>query len=358
MLIGPRSIAILGTMLFVSSEIQAPFYADKQNLLFFIDSDSGLRPIRSPTEWEIRRSHIRANMERVLGPLPPYARNSPLDVRVLENEEAPDFVRRKISFLGEHDASDRVTAYLLIPKSPGYGGRYPAVLCLHQTTRPGKAEPAGLAGKPDLHYALELARLGFVTLAPDYPNFGDYAVDPYAIGYASATMKGIVNHRRAVDVLESLPEVDAGKIGVIGHSLGGHNSLFLSVFEPRVRAVVTSCGFNSFHKYMRGDLSGWSHRGYMPRIASMFDRDPARMPFDFTEILAAIAPRPVFINAPVGDSNFEVSGVVDCVAAARPVYHEIFGVRDRLEVHYPAAGHEFPLEVRRAAYRFLERWLR
>ena len=185
------------------------------------------------------------------------------------------------------------------------------MLCLHQTTRIGKGEPAGLGGKPDLQYARELAERGYVTLAPDYPNFGDYHVDAYAMGYASTTMKGIWNHMRAVDLLRSLPEVDGKRIGVIGHSLGGHNSLFLAAFDTRIRAIVTSCGFNSFAKYMKGDLTGWSHKGYMPRIASEYGKDPARMPFDFPGVLAALAPRPVFINAPLNDANFEVSGVRD-----------------------------------------------
>jgi tripartite-type tricarboxylate transporter receptor subunit TctC len=44
------------------------------------------------------------------------------------------------------------------------------MLCLHQTTRIGKGEPAGVGGKTDLQYARELAERGYVTLAPDYPT--------------------------------------------------------------------------------------------------------------------------------------------------------------------------------------------
>ena len=192
-----------------------------------------------------------------------------------------------------------------------------------------------------------------VALAPDYPGFGDYKIDAYAKGYVSTTMKGIWNHRRAVDVLRSLPEVDGERIGVIGHSLGGHNSLFVSVFEPRIKAAVTSCGFTAFPKYYKGNLKGWSHKGYMPRIATEYGLDPKRMPFDFTEILGAIAPRPVFINAPLRDANFDVSGVQDCVAAASPVY-ELLGAKDALRPVYPDGAHDFPPEVRKQAYDFLE----
>jgi dienelactone hydrolase len=228
------------------------------------------------------------------------------------------------------------------------------MLCLHQTTAIGKDEPVGLGGKVNLRYAQELAERGYVTLAPDYPNFGEYHVDAYALGYASATMKGIWNHRRAVDVLVSRPEVDEQRIGVIGHSLGGHNTLFVAAFDSRLKSVVTSCGFNSLFKYKGGDLMGWSHRGYMPRIAEVYGNDPKRMPFDFTEVLAAIAPRPVFINAPMNDDNFEVSGVKDCVRAAAPVYR-LFGAETNLVAVHPSCGHDFPPEVRTAAYEWLAR---
>jgi pimeloyl-ACP methyl ester carboxylesterase len=143
---------------------------------------------------------------------------------------------------------------------------------------------------------------------------------------------------------------------VIGHSLGGHNALFLAAFEPRLRAVVTSCGFNSFFKYMQGDLTGWSHAGYMPRIATRFGKDPKQMPFDFSEVLAAIAPRPVFLNAPMGDDNFEVSGVKDCLLAAAPAY-ALWQAETSLVARHPACGHDFPAVVREEAYAWLERVL-
>src|SRR5213079_3127720 len=118
----------------------------------------------------------------------------------------------------------------------------------------------------NMHLAKELAERGFVVLAPDYPNFGDYRLDVYARGYASATMKGVWNHRRAVDLLQSLPEADTDHIGVIGHSLGGHNSLFVAAFDERIRCVVSCCGFCTFERYMGGKLKGWDQDVYMPRV--------------------------------------------------------------------------------------------
>lgn len=325
------------------------FQPDKQHLLLRRDRRGFEHPITRVGDWGGRRDQILAAMREVMGGPPSGPGTTARGLEVLGEERLPEVTRRRIQFVSPD--GDAVPAYLLLPAARE--GRRPAALCLHQTTPVGKAEPAGLTGSPDLHYALELARRGWVTLVPDYPNFGDSRFDVYAAGYASATMKGIVNHRAAVDVLSSLPEVDPDRIAVIGHSLGGHNALFLAAFEPRVKAVVTSCGFNSFFKYRAGDLTGWSHAGYMPGIAGAYGCDPLRMPFDFTEVLGAIAPRPVFINAPARDDNFELSGVWDCVQAARPVY-ALLGSPDALVIETPDAGHAFPGDVRERAYRWLE----
>ena len=332
-----------------AAEQSLPFYEDKMNLLVYLDAEGKERAITNAEDWAKRRAHILANMEEVMGPLPDRSSLPALEMKIIATEDLGDVIRKKVTYLSEPE--DRVPAYLLVPK--GLNGKAPAMLCLHQTTKIGKGEPAGVGGIPDLHYALELARRGYVTLAPDYVNFGDYEFDAYQNGYASATMKGIWNHMRAVDLLQSLPEVYRGRIGCIGHSLGGHNSMYLSVFEPRLQVVVSSCGFTSFFKYYNGDLTGWSHRGYMPRISERYGRDPNRMPFDFTEVVAALAPRAFFINAPTRDSNFEVSGVRDCVKAAAPVY-ALLGASGRLLAVHPDAEHAFPPDIREQAYAFVD----
>ncbi len=298
--------------------------------------------------WDERREQILAGIQDVMGPLPASPLKPP-EAIVVDQAQFPGFVRQEIT--SDSGDGDSVPAYLFLPAGPLRAR--PAVLCLHQTTVIGKDEPAAIGGQATLHYASELAERGFVALAPDYPGFGEYIIDPYAMGYASATMKGIRNHRRAVDLLASMPEVDPGRIGVIGHSPGGHNALFLAAFEPRISAVVTSCGFTSFRKYKGGDLSGWSHFGYMPRIASDYWNAPELMPFDFSDVLALIAPRPVFINAPVFDANFDWSGVDDCVRSARAIYSRVFHIRNKLRLVHPDSAHDFPSDVRSQAYSFL-----
>ncbi len=332
---------------------KAPTYTDHARLLVVRDSQGHESPILSPVDWQVRRAHILAHLQEVMGPLPGGERRVPLDVQIVETIDEPAYLRKKVTFATE--PGDRVPAWLLIPKNGQ--SRHPAVLCLHQTTRIGKDEPVGLGGKPNLRYAKELAERGYVAIAPDYPNFGEYKVDPYALGYASASMKGIWNHMRAVDLLSSLPEVDPERIGVIGHSLGGHNSIFVALFDDRIKAVVSSCGFNAFPNYYGGNIAGWSHNGYMPRLKDVYGLDLSKVPFDFPELIGALAPRAFFANAPTRDANFEVEGVKTCIRSAQEVYH-LLGVDDRLKAVHPDAEHDFPAEQRQEAYEFLDRFLR
>jgi predicted dienelactone hydrolase len=231
------------------------------------------------------------------------------------------------------------------------------MLCLHQTVPQGKDSPAGLADRPTLHYARELAERGYVTLAPDYPSLGEHEHNFDTDNYISGSMKAIYDNMRAIDLLQSLPEVDGDRIGSIGHSLGGHNSLFTAVFDERIKVVVTSCGFTSAHKYYGGDLHGWSGPRYMPLVATKYNFSPNQIPFDFPEILAAIAPRAIFVVAPLHDSNFEVSGVRDCIDSAAPIF-ALLGQPDRLQVRYPDCEHDFPDAERRESYEFVDRILK
>ena len=331
-----------------------PDNPDPARLLIVNDPTFGERPVRTGLDWGLRRAQILRQMERVMGPLPGPERRLPLAVEYLDSERTPRYLRHRITYQAE--PGDRVPAYLLIPHQLDRPA--PAVLCLHPTSPLGKAQVCGLDGQPSRFYAHELAERGFVCLAPDYPSFGEYVYDFAAQGrYASGTMKAIWNNVRAVDLLESLDQVDRDRIACVGHSLGGHNGLFTAVFDQRICAMVTSCGFNAWEDYYGGDLTGWTSARYMPRIRSEFAVDPRKMPFDFHEVMAAMAPRPVFVSAPLHDDNFAVVGVRKVVDSARSVY-ELFQAADRLQVVYPEAAHDFPDEVRQQAYEWLGEVLR
>lgn len=331
-----------------------PIYQDHERLLVVRTTDGHEASAKTLADWQVRRAHIVSHVEEVMGPLPGGERRVLLDMKVHETFEDPAYTLKRMSYASE--PGDRVPAWLLIPKTPRVQGKFPGALALHQTTAIGKDEPAGIGGKPNLHYAKELAERGYVVLAPDYPNFGEHKVDAFALGYASASMKAIWDNMRGVDLLGSLENVDPERIGVIGHSLGGHNAIFTAVFDLRLKVVVSSCGFNAFPYYYKGNIAGWSHRGYMPRLKEVYELDLHKVPFDFPELIGVLAPRGFFTNSPLRDENFAVEGVRVCVKSARPVY-ELLGAGDRLKAVHADAEHDFPPAERKAAYEFMDMFL-
>jgi len=336
--------------------VAGPRYADHTRLLVVRDGSGRELSVRDRADWNVRRAHILTSFQEVAGPLPGGERRVPLEIRVLATFREKGFVRKKITFAVE--PGDRVPAWLLCPDDPpATAARHPAALCLHQTVTIGKDEPVGLGPNSELQYARELVERGYVTLSPDYPNFGEYRLNVYSLGYQSATMKAIWNNLRAVDLLSSLKEVDPERIAAIGHSLGGHNAIFTALFDPRIKAVVSSCGFNAFPYYYNGNIAGWSHQGYMPRLRTVHGLDLKKVPFDFPELIAALAPRGFFTNSPLHDANFEVKGVRVCLDAAQPVY-ALLGATDRLSAVFPDAQHAFPKKARSRAYEFLDRMLK
>ena len=122
----------------------------------------------------------------------------------------------------------------------------------------------GLSQRENRSYASELAERGFVTLSPSYPLLANYQVEPRDAGFETATMMAIWDNVRGLDLLDAMECVanrstaqKPGRYGTVGHSLGGHNSVFTALFEPRIAAVVSSCGLDSFRDYKGGGAELW-----------------------------------------------------------------------------------------------------
>jgi len=340
-----------------------PARMDRYKLLEFRDANGVVQPVTSADEWHRRRAEILAGMQEVMGALPSRDQLVPLDPQVVEEVDAGTYVRRLITYQSE--AGSRTPAYLCIPKDVlAAKCRAPAVLCLHPTdNQVGHQVVVGLGGRANRCYAAELAEHGYVTISPSYPHLANYWPNLEQLGYASGTMKAIWDNMRAVDLVASLPGVDMSRgVAAIGHSLGGHNAIYTAVFDPRIAVVVTSCGFDSFLDYYAGAErnwyfgQGWCQIRYMPRLSNYRGKLP-QIPFDFPELLGALAPRPVFVNAPQHDDNFQAASVDRCVAAARPIY-ELLGGSGRIAVEHPDCDHDFPDAQRQEAYRLIDAALR
>jgi len=326
---------------------------DRYDLLLYHDDGGEVQRAKTVAEWQRRRAEIMRGLVAVAGPLPGPEKRCPLAVTVEEEVDCGSYVRRFLTYAAE--PGDRVPAYLLIPKSAlTNGASCPAVLCLHQTHALGQKVVVGLGNSTNDEYGVELALRGYVCLAPAYPLLANYHPNLQALGYKSGVMKAIWNNVRGLDLLASLPFVKPARFGAIGHSLGGHTAVFTAVFDERITVVVSSCGLDSFVDYMDGDITGWTSDRYLPRLRDYALRE---IPFDFPELIGALAPRVGFLSAPFGDTNFKWRSVHAIEQAALPVYR-LYGAPDHLRVEHPNCAHQFPPQMRALACQLFDQYLR
>ncbi len=310
------------------------------------------QPIQSVEDWEQRRNAILDGFQEAIGVLPPRDDLPDLDIQISDTESNDAYSRHTINFQSEAD--DRTPAYLYIPKNIGKNAKRVGIVALHPTHKIGKGVVDGQSDKPNRAYARELAMRGHVVIAPDYLSFGEYSDYDFANdNWETGTAKAIWNHMRCVDLLLERDDVDSEKIASIGHSLGGHNAIFHAVFDERVKVVVSSCGWTPFHDYYEGNIKGWTSDRYMPSLLDRYSLDPDKVPFDFYELVAALAPRAFFSNSPLHDANFDWRGVEKAAPKVRRIY-ELYDVPEKLRIAYPNADHDFPDLIRLESYEFIE----
>ncbi len=340
---------------FAAADIPPLRGLSRTDLLEYRDAAGAIKKAVTAAEWEARRLEALEGFQSIAGPLPGPEMRCDLEMETHEEADCGSYVRRLVSY--QSSPGGRVPAYLCIPKTALAGEPAPAVLCLHPTENLiGHKVVVGLGGKPNRQYAAELAERGLVTLSPSYPLLAQYQPNLKALGFSSGTMKAVWDNIRGLDLLETLPFVkkEAG-FAAIGHSLGGHNSIFTAVFDERIKAVVTSCGFDSLLDYKDGNIKGWVQERYMLKMGEFLDR-PQDAPFDHYELIACLAPRHVFVNAPLHDSNFKWDSVDRIAAAARPVF-ALHNAAERLQIFHPDCDHDFPEKERFASYDLIQRVL-
>ena len=308
------------------------------------------------------RIRILKNMEKAMGKLPDRTGLPPFDIHIIDSLKEESYTRYNISFVVAKN--ERITAYLYIPYQKGIPKKLPAMLVLHGTDPLGKRVVDGQGTKPNRGHAKELAQRGCVVIAPDYPSFGDLSdYDFNSDRYESGTMKGIFDHIRCVDLLLNRKDVDPERIGALGLSLGGHNSMFVGAFDTRLKVIVSSSGWTLMDYYNIGEeaskkyggrLGPWAQDRYMPLLRTKYKLDGSKFPFDFDDVITAIAPRSFFSVSPLRDANFDVKGVKRGIEIVAEVYRTL-GAEDKLQVRYPDAEHDFPVESRIEAYSYIDK---
>ena len=175
-----------------------------------------------------------------------YDRDFPLNARTTGIRKSGELTFEKIAFQSFHDGV--VPGLLAVPWEGD--GPYPVVLLLHGLTA-DKTHWLDDAFTHGGEVSRGLLSKGYAVLALDAQYHGDRAIyndfiDPgemifqrkWGIRYSNMMIQTIVDYRRAIDYLESRPDIDAGRVGVLGYSMGGHMAFQLGALEPRVKAIV------------------------------------------------------------------------------------------------------------------------
>ncbi|MBD0320751.1 MAG: dienelactone hydrolase family protein [Gemmatimonadetes bacterium] len=250
-----------------------------------------MRPLRSRVGWLLG--------VLALGGCGAAMRGAPA-VRVAGVEAREGVTVHDVEYAGVDGAT--VKAYLVLPAA---GGRVPAVVYTH---------PAPGSRATYLDEAVLLGRRGVASLVLSapwserafwMPLFKDGAADRARY---SRVVEGL---RRAVDVVAARPEVDAGRIGYVGHSFGASFGGVLVAADPRVRAAILIAGpptFTSIAALNNPALRGEARDRY---AASMAPLEPVRH-------VGRAAPRPVLFQLPRQDELFPPDTLLRYSAAARP----------------------------------------
>jgi len=305
--------------------------------------------------------------ERILSCLGHFPERTEPDPVVVDETDCGTHIRQTVEYTVE--PGERITAYLLLPRE--LNGKAPAVIASHQHNDEydlGKSEPAGLTGDADYRYGLDLCLRGYVTLCPDHLGFeerrppekkraanthlegGGYErllFCQYILSGGSLQTKYLSDLCRGVDVLTSLPYVDGERIGAIGHSLGGQETLWLAWYDRRIKAAVSSCGFSQIHSILR---EGINHNFAMFVLGFLEQGDIA-------DLVRDLAPKPFMMSNGDSDPIFPVDGVEQIAQAARRAYGEK-GKADQFQSILFDGGHSFPPKVRELAYDWLDRFLK
>ena len=232
-----------------------------------------------------------------------------------------------------------VTGHLYYPKNTPAGTRLPAVIWLH-----GYSHPLGYMWvyRSDPHPILALVNAGYAVLAFDQAGFGS-RMDEFAPFYKrhphwSLMGRMVEDTTRAVDALAADAAIDPARISVFGYTIGGTVGLYAAALDPRIKSVVSISGFTPMRTDTAdrgtGGLARYSEeRALLPRLGFFIGHE-SRLPYDFDELIAAIAPRSVLVVEPTMDRATAPAEVRQAVTRARQVY-TLYSAADKLTLHEP-----------------------
>lgn len=279
-------------------------YGDYRSPLLFYNGDS----VKTKQDWQKRRVEIRDKWMSMMGEWPLIIKDQQFEI--LETEKRENFTQHRVRFYWT--PNQQTEGYLLIPDKRG---KKPAVITVFY--EPETA--AGIGGKPYRDFAYQLTKRGFVTLSLGttettknktysiyYPTIEKATIQPLlTLAYAAAN---------ALETLAKSDEVDAERIGIVGHSYGGKWAMFASCLYNKFACAAwidpgivfdetKGSGVNYWEPWYLGyypppwentwSKTGENAKGLYPKLR--------KEGYDLHELHSLMAPRPFLVSGGSGD---------------------------------------------------------
>jgi dienelactone hydrolase len=317
------------------------------------NTSRSLSDIKTLDDWEKSKDVRRQQLFEMLG-LDPFPNKTPLQPKITKTTTHEDFVVENIHF--QSLPGLYVTGNFYRPKT--VDKKLPTILyvCGH-----GRVKKDGVSYGNKVHYQHHgawFARNGYTCLTIDTLQLGEiegvhhgtYSHDRWwwnSRGYSSAGVEAW-NCIRALDYLETRTEVDKDRFGVTGRSGGGAYSWWISALDERIKASVPVAGITSLKNHVvDGCVEGHCDCMFMVNTYG----------WDFAEVAALVAPRPLLISNTDKDRIFPLDGVVDVYNKTRRIY-ELHGQVKNIGLQICEGPHKDTQELRVHAFHWFNKFLK
>ncbi len=334
------------------SMIPAPFdrYLERRVAeLSSVDWQSGI----TPENWPARRKEMRRELQGMLG-LDPWPERTPLQPVITGTVPGDGYVIEKLHF--QSLPGLYVTANLYRPKE--VTTPLPTILyvCGHSNVVEKGVSMGNKTGYH--HHGVWFARHGYVCLIIDTIQLGEIRGEHHgthsgkrwwwaARGYTPAGVEAW-NGSRALDYLETRPEVDRTRFGITGRSGGGAYSWWVAALDERIKVAVPTAGITTLKNHVvDGAIEG--------HCDCMFMVNTER--WDFDRVAALVAPRPLLIANTDSDSIFPLDGVLEIFNHTRALYRKL-GKEDQVGIHIAEGPHKDTQPLNIGAFNWLNRFLK
>ena len=330
------------------SSLEAYFEAETARV-----EDASLAEIKTLEDWSQRKGVYRAQLFEMLG-LSPDRERTPLKATVTRRTESKLFTVENLHY--QSSPGVYVTGNLYVPR--GLSEPAPAILyvCGHGRV---KKEGISYGNKATYqHHGAWFARNGYVCLTIDTVQLGEIEGIHHGTyregmwwwnsrGYSSAGAEAW-NCIRALDYLQSRPEVDGDRLGVTGRSGGGAYSWWIAALDDRIKVAVPVAGIAD----MRNHVVDGCVEGHCD---CMFMVNTYR--WDYAQVAALVAPRPLLLSNTDKDRIFPLDGVVRVHRAVSRIY-DLHNAGDRLGLLITEGPHKDTQQLRVPAFHWFNRWLK